>query len=212
MEHLMEVLKVENANSDSNDKRLILKDFNHRINNDLQALLAFIKIQKRFGIDNDEIINSACVSIASISAIQNLMYDSDNEKNLISTNGFLENFKGIIKDNYTKSNINFSNETETDFIMNPKKIFHLMFLINEMINLSIDYSFKDDIEKNISFKIEKDDDECTLIYSDNGSGFKDALSDSNVRNVLFDQLIKQIDGSLDSSDDNSTVTIKFSYE
>ena len=70
---------MENSNLTSDEKRLILKDYNHRLNNDLQALLAFIKLKKRFEIDNDEIINFSYVSIASISAIQNMMYYADND-------------------------------------------------------------------------------------------------------------------------------------
>ena len=54
------------------EKRLLLKNFNHRLNNDLQEVLALIKLKKRFNIDKDEIINFSCVSIASMSSIQNL--------------------------------------------------------------------------------------------------------------------------------------------
>ena len=106
---------MENSNLTSDEKRLILKDYNHRLNNDLQALLAFIKLKKRFEIDNDEIINFSYVSIASISAIQNMMYYADNEDNLISVNGFFEDFIKILNDYYFKSNIQFSNEIENDF-------------------------------------------------------------------------------------------------
>ena len=51
------------------EKREVLKQFNHRLNNDLQALMAFMKLQKRFGIDDEEIVNFSYVSIASISAM-----------------------------------------------------------------------------------------------------------------------------------------------
>ena len=64
---------MENANFNPDEKRLLLKDYNHRLNNDLQAVLAFIKLKKRFGIDDDEIVTFSCVSIASLSAIQNLI-------------------------------------------------------------------------------------------------------------------------------------------
>lgn len=85
-----------------------------------------------------------------------------------------------------------------------------MFLINEMINLSLDFSFKENDEKKINFNLEKNGEECSLIYSDNGSGFKESLKESDFRNLLFDQLVKQIDGNLESSDNNSIVSIKFS--
>ena len=203
---------MENTNINPDEKRLILKDFNHRINNDLQALLAFIKLKRRFKIDDDEIINFSCVSIASISAIQNLMYDSNHEENFISVNGFFEEFIKILNDHYSKFNILFSNETITDFQMNPKKVFHLMLLINEMINISIDLSFEEDSQNKVSLNLEKDGDECLLTYSDNGSGIKEKVSESDLRTILFEQLIKQIDGTLESSNSNNTVPIKFSYD
>lgn len=207
----MEDNSLNGSNLNPDEKRLVLKDFNHRINNDIQALLAFIKLQKRFGIDNDEIINSSCVSIASISSIQNMMYYTDNNENLISINEFFEDFIKILNEYYSQFSIQFSNEIEKDFYMHPKRIFHLMFLINEMINLTINFSFKGNPDKKISFNIEKNGDECLLTYSDNGSGIKETISESNLRTALFEQLIKQIDGTLESVGEDSVISIKFDY-
>lgn len=203
---------MENANFNPDEKRLLLKDYNHRLNNDLQAVLAFIKLKKRFGIDDDEIVTFSCVSIASLSAIQNLMYNSDNSENLISANEFFEEFIKILNDYYSKFNLRFFNELKTDFYIDPKKIFHLMLLINEMVNLSINFSFNDDSEHNISFNLEKIGEECLLTYSDNGSGIKGTISESNMRTALFEQLVKQIDGVSEPSDANSTISIRFSCE
>ncbi|MBO7731394.1 MAG: sensor histidine kinase [Methanobrevibacter sp.] len=203
---------MENANFNPDEKRLLLKDYNHRLNNDLQAVLAFIKLKKRFGIDDDEIVTFSCVSIASISAIQNLMYNTDNSENLIGVNEFFEEFIKILNDYYSKFNLRFFNEIKTDFYIDPKEIFHLMLLINEMVNLSLDFSFKDDSEHSISLNLEKSGEECLLTYSDNGSGIKETISESNLRTALFEQSVKQIDGVLEPSDANSTILIKFSCE
>lgn len=203
---------MENINLNPDEKRLILNDYNHRINNDLQALLAFIKLQKRFEIDDDEIINFSCISIASISLIQNMMYNTDDEENFIGVSEFFEGFIKILNDNLSKFNILFSGDVENDFDMNPKKMFHLMFLINEMINLSIDVSFDENQKKEIQFAIEKKGHDCLLTYSDNGSGIKETISESRTRSFLFMPLIKQIDGNLESSDENSLIRIKFSYD
>ncbi len=203
---------MENINFNPDEKRVLLKEYNHRLNNDLQALLAFIKLQKRFGIDDDEIINFSCVSIASLSAIQNLMYYADNSENLISANEFLEEFIKILNDYYPKFNLGFFNEMKADFYINPKKTFYLMLLLNEMINLSVNFSFKEDSEPRISFNLEKTGEECLLTYSDNGSGIKEIISESSLRTTLFEQLVKQIDGSSQPSDTNSTILIKFSHE
>ena len=202
---------MENTNLNPDEKRSLLKEYNHRINNDLQALLAFIKLQRRFGIDNEEIINSSCVSIASISAIQNMMYDTDDDENYISTRGFFEDFIKILNEYYSQFNIKFSNEIKTDFNIHPKKMFHLMFLINEMINLSVNFSFEEGAQSEISLNLEKTGKKCLLTYSDNGSGIKETISESSRRTVLFEQLIKQIDGTLESSDSNSIISIEFSY-
>lgn len=202
---------MEKTNLNPDEKRLLLKDYNHRLNNDLQALLSFIKLKKRFQIDDSEIIDFSCVSISSISAIQNLMYNTDNEDNFISVSGFFEEFIKILDDYYARSNIGFSGEVSSDFDIHPKKMFHIMFLINEMINLSLTFSFNGNLENKINFGLEKIGEECLLTYSDNGSGIKQIISESDLRTILFEQLIKQIDGNLQSSDDNSVISIKFSY-
>lgn len=191
------------------EKRLLLKNFNHRLNNDLQEVLALIKLKKRFNIDKDEIINFSCVSIASMSSIQNLMYNTDHESDYISTSEFFDDFVKILNDYYSKSNIEFSSEIE-DFYASPKKVFQLMLLVNEMVSLSLDFSFNDDLEKKISFNLEKIGEEGLLTYSDNGSGIKEIISGSDIRAVLFEQLIKQIDGTLESFD-SDPISIKFHY-
>ncbi|WP_405298375.1 histidine kinase dimerization/phosphoacceptor domain -containing protein [Methanobrevibacter sp.] len=192
------------------EKRLLLKNFNHRLNNDLQEVLALIKLKKRFNIDKDEIINFSCVSIASMSSIQNLMYNTNHESDYISTSEFFDDFVKILNDYYSKSNIEFSNEIE-DFYASPKKVFQLMLLVNEMVSLSLDFSFNEDLEKKISFNLEKIGEEGLLTYSDNGSGIKEIISESDIRAVLFEQLIKQIDGTLESSDSDSVISVKFHY-
>ena len=192
------------------EKRLLLKNFNHRLNNDLQEVLALIKLKKRFNIDKDEIINFSCVSIASMSSIQNLMYNTNHESDYISTSEFFDDFVKILNDYYSKSNIEFSNEIE-DFYASPKKVFQLMLLVNEMVSLSLDFSFNEDLEKKISFNLEKIGEEGLLTYSDNGSGIKEIISESDIRAVLFEQLIKQIDGTLESSDSDSVISVKFYY-
>ena len=203
-------VKMENINLNLDEKRLLLKDYNHRLNNDLQALLAFIKLQKRFGIDNDEILNFTFISISSISIIQNLMYYADNEENLISIVEFFEEFIKTLNDYYSKSGIGFSHEIEKDFYINPKKMFHVMCLINEMINLSIAFSVKNNSKNEISLNLEKVEDDCLLTYSDNVSDIKEMNDESNLRTTLFELLLKQIDGNLESSD-NSVISIKFNY-
>lgn len=190
---------------DSEEKRLLLKDFNHRLNNDLQALLAFIKLQKRFGIDDGEIISFSCVSIASVSAIQNLMYYSESSENLIGAGEFFRDFVKILEDNFS---IEFDANTD-DFAMNGKLAFHIMLLLNDMVNISQAFSFDGDESNKITFALQNDGDECLLTYSDNGSGIGEILSGSDFRAVLFDQLVKQIEGTLESSDGDSIISVKF---
>lgn len=198
-------------NINPDEKRKVLQEFNHRLNNDLQALMAFIKLQKRFGIDNEEIINFSYVSIASISSIQNLMYKTNDENNLIGTGEFFREFIKVLEDYYIKSNAIFSVEIENDFHLNPKKMFHLMLLCNEMVNLSLNHP-KEIPEKKISFNLENIGEECLLIYCDNGLGINEKISKTDVKKVIFEQLIKQLDGTLDESSKDSIVSLKFSTD
>ncbi|WP_296804998.1 histidine kinase dimerization/phosphoacceptor domain -containing protein [uncultured Methanobrevibacter sp.] len=195
---------------ESDERRKILQEYNHRLNNDLQAVMAFIKLQKRFGIDSEEIINFSYVSIASISTIQNQIYNSEDEESKIGVCEFFKEFIKTLEDYYAKSNAIFSYEIENDFDMGPKKMFHLMLLLNEMVNLSLDGA-KDDSDNKISFNLEKVGEECILNYSDNSLKIKDRISQSDINKMLFDQLIKQMDGSLESTSEDS-FSIKFSYE
>ncbi|WP_407375365.1 histidine kinase dimerization/phosphoacceptor domain -containing protein [Methanobrevibacter sp.] len=191
---------MENANLNPDERRAVLKQFNHRINNDLQALLAFIKLKQRFGVDNAEILNFSSVSIASISAIQNQMYYADDESE-ISAGEFLNEFKKVLDDNYSRSNVEFSYNIKSDFSMHPKTIFHMMFLLNEMVSLTLSTG---ECTK-IGFELEKNENDCILTYSD--TGIKETLSGSDMRKLLFEQSLKQIRGILLS--DNPVISIRF---
>ena len=180
---------------DHDEKRSLLREYTHRINNDLQALLAFIKLKRRFGVDSEEIINFSCVSISSVSAIQNMMYDSDDDENRISARGFFKSLKKILDDHYARSNVRFVNETSEDFIINPKKMFHIMFLVNEMVAMSVGDASE------INFGLERDGDEVILNYS------SDTSMDGCGENIFFEQMIKQIDAIPEYG--NSTVSIRF---
>lgn len=193
----------------SDEKRAILKKFNQDLNNNLQFILAYTKLQNRFGVDKDEIINTSCVFIASIAAIQNKKFEARHEKNLIPAEGFLKDYIGILNEYY--SSIDFSINVKEEFYIKQKQLFHIIALINELINLSINSTFKEDSNRKISFSLEKNQEECTLKYSDYGFGIRDIISKPNMRSVLFEQLVKQIEGKLNYSNDNAEITINFPY-
>ena len=59
--------------------------------------------------------------------------------------------------------------------------------------------------------MKKSGDECHLKYSDSGSGISGVFGESEIHAMLFDQLVKQIDGSQNPSGEDSAVSIIFEY-
>lgn len=79
--------------------------------------------------------------------------------------------------------------------------------LEDLGNLSINFSFENDLENKISFNLEKTYDECLFNYFDNGFGIKEVISESSSRTIFVNQLIKQIEGTVQSHE--TFISIRF---
>lgn len=178
-------------------QEVVLKECHHRIKNNLQILNGLIKLQKRFGLNHDEIINSTMVSISSIALIHKNMYSNDWDNDLVLVSDFLNDFMSSIDEFYGKLNINFSLDIKNDISIHENKLSNLAIILNELIVNSIKYAFNESNkeEDKISIITYCEDGDFIFVYEDNGVGIsEDSNSGTQLGFVLIESIVNQIDG------------------
>lgn len=195
-----------------------LQKVHHRTKNNLQTLLSFINIDKRFLENGDFILDNAINRIYAISLIHQNTYHE------LTPNLFSELYqlsfdkKNIDNDELSKINLNDFIYSLGEFV---KCNFDLEFIINydideslgldidlisplslifiELIYISMGHGFNNEEIKEIDVQIKKrDENNICLIYNDKINNF---ISSEPISFVIIDSLVNQIRGNLEVMDD-----------
>lgn len=197
-EHIEDKLVL---NEMSSDKDVLLKEVHHRVKNNLQILASLIRLQERFGIDPEEIVNSMQLSISSMALIHEKMY-SDKHFGDILASSFFESFKKNAEDLYGNMGIEFGFDVEEELYLSGNTITPLLLIENELIINSVKYAFPDNFEgeKKIYSQLKTSTygtkHRGILFYHDTGVGIEkeEKKGNGNLGTMLLESLISQIDG------------------
>lgn len=194
-------------------QEVVLKECHHRIKNNLQILNGLIKLQKRFGLNHDEIINSTMVSISSIALIHKNMYSNDWDNDFVLVSDFFNDFMSSIDEFYGKLDINFSLDIKNDVSIHENKLSNLAIILNELIVNSIKYAFNEsnNDEDKISIMTYCEEGYFIFVYEDNGVGIsEDSNSGTHLGFILIESIVNQIDGEYKLiSSDGFKFSVKF---
>lgn len=176
---------------------ILLQEVHHRVRNNLQLILSFLNLDKRFGIKSaDEIIDSTLARVSSMS----ITYQKAYERDKISKIDFSE----FIESNLTKF-LNIYNIKDIETILDlddeievcPDVFSPLTLIFNELLSNAVIYAYeetKDDKKLFITLK-KTDDNAAYLIVEDNGVGLDEDI-DINSSKTLGFTLIKLLTNQL----------------
>ena len=189
---------------------MLLREIHHRVKNNLQIISTLLQLQA------DEITDSKTLEnyresenrIQSIALIHEKMYQSKDISNI----DFTSYIKSLINDlmySYAADSRNIKSMINTDnFLFSIETVQPLGLIINEIISNSLKYAFKDIDEGIVSVKLEKiDSNHFKLTVSDNGIGFPENVDFKNTSSLglqLVNELVKQLDGTIELNSDNGT--------
>ena len=203
--------KIEQQN---NERRLLLMEIHHRVKNNFQIISSLLRLQaaeeKSEHIEN--VFDDAVSRIQSMASVHELIYKQEMFAEL-STKEYLEKLINTIRSYSVHSKVKISAATEVDRL-NIKTLIPIGITINELVTNSLKYAFEvSSVEPQIEVSLLKQsENEFTLIYKDNGTGFEHSESESSFGMELIDTVISQIDGVLLRKGDSSwknKVEIKF---
>lgn len=182
--------KNEQLSKLNHENSFLLRETNHRVNNNLQLISLLISetMRKKISEENKIDFKKLLSKVETIASLHRHLYLTKNNDKIDLKNYLFEvknNFKGLAKE----KNINIQFVIELVEI-NPDDAMYFGLLITELIINSVKHAFDKNQEKNIHLFIELDEqnNEIELEYFDNG-----ILSrGKNINPVLVKQLCQQL--------------------
>lgn len=195
----------------------LIHEVHHRVKNNLQTIISLIGLEAAH--TKDEKVKSFARTITAHVRSMNITYDllshtgSENVglKALISriTDVMLEN-------NCLKEECSISTQVEgDDVILTETTASTVALIVNELVQNSLKYAFKDRKQGNIQMKIEKGDTYSWITVKDNGCGFdnkKVSRSNSGLGLRLISSLVQSsLKGELFIETGEGGTSVRFSF-
>ncbi len=189
-------LKTKELNESLIEKEILLKELNHRVKNNIQTIVSFLRLQID-DIDDkktQKILTNLENRIMSISHLYNMLYT----KNNISFVNTYEYFSLLIEDieiSYEMPYINI--KIQTNINITSQYALYCGFIINEAITNSLQHAFINKKDGNIFINLKKDKNIYKLSISDDGSGYKEDFNRDSLGLVIIETLVvTQLQGEL----------------
>lgn len=186
--------KIEQQN---NERSLLLKEIHHRVKNNFQVISSLLRLQAAEE-DNERIENAfddAISRIQSMTSVHELICKQEMFAEL-SAKDYLDKLIGSIRSYSMHSQIKISAETDADRL-NIKTLIPLGITINELVTNSLKYAFDEssiDPQIKVSLNKSSPENEFSLIYQENGTGFDHLEKKSSFGMEIIDTVVNQIDG------------------
>lgn len=185
--------------SQNENIKVLNKEINHRVKNNLHMISSIVEMQSRRMEDGDakNILDSTDRKIQTMSSLYKRLYSEEQDKIKIDEylQEIVENLKSFFKSD-EEVGINLNVETREEF--GAEKALWIGLILNEVVTNAKKHAF-DEIanpEVNISF-IEKDEN-LTLEIADNGRGViqGEANTKKGFGSVLIKSLVLQLKGKM----------------
>lgn len=199
----------------SKEKSLMLKEIHHRVKNNMQLIISFIRLENHFSDSKtkDEILEEVTNRIHAVAAIHEKLYQA---KDFVNRNvqDFLPELAKFLFQSFQLPGKRIELKIDVDDInLTMEKMIPIGLILNELISNSFKYGFKDKSEGFISLSVKRtDNDNVVFTVRDSGIGLPEDfnLESANVGFHLIDGLVNQISGELETKTDNGAVfTITF---
>ncbi len=199
------------------EKETILKEVHHRIKNNFSSICSLLSLQAE-SVTNKEAEAALQAAIGRVHSMQ-VLY----EKLLIAEDCRITSLKQYLGDlvddivNVFPDRTNISIEKHIcDCALKPKQLFPLGIIVNELVTNVMKYAFTGRQSGIIHVTLDEDEDNITLVISDNGNGLPEGFdlnSQDGFGLMLIRILCQQLNGDLsieNSMGTKSTLRFKVS--
>ena len=187
------------------EKEILLKEVHHRVKNNLSSLIAMLSLQSK-SIENEEciaVINESMARVESLKKIyEKLLITDDYAK--ISLKTYIEDLALSVVDIFPEKDRAVLDMDIADVLLEPKILYPLGSIINELITNSVKHAFSGIENEKIEISVARNGDKIVLRYHDNGPGLPEVSSTgkSCFGLLLVELFAQQLDASIKITNDS----------
>jgi two-component system, sensor histidine kinase LadS len=201
--------KTNNLEIALEEKEILLRELNHRVKNNMQTIISLIRLQ------NDEIedakinmlLSTIQNRISAMSHLHELLY----RKDTITFVDAYEYFERIVFEIQQSFEHTIEVEYDTNCTLSSESAIYCGLIINELLTNSFKHAFDENESGFIKIDFFKNDNEYSIIYTDNGKGYDSTIKKESLGLILIETLTKkQLKAQLNiNSNDGVRVEIKW---
>jgi len=185
------------------ERKVLLKDLNHRVQNNMQTILSFITLQRDEVLDKntDHILTSLENRILATSELYALL-EVKGESSIVDIRKYFFSITDNLQKSFKRNEITV--EINSIVSMNSEYAKYCGLIVNETVTNSFKHAFKHTKSGKIKIELEEKEKHYFLSISDNGSGFKEKFKNSSGMNILDTLVSIQLEGTLNIKQENGT--------
>lgn len=194
------------------DRRLQLKEVNHRIKNNLNMINALLSLQAMHSLSPEcaQALQAVRGRVVAIAKIHEALHDSDNDEQ-INCRDYFEAIDEAVESTFPPEiDVTITLDVE-EFFLEPDKVMPIGLILNELLSNALRFAFPEGREREtvseIRVEFHKREPEYILKVSDNGVGLSESISLESPGSLgleLVRSLVTQVGGSIEVERDNGT--------
>lgn len=197
----IKMLREEKAKSEQ--RALLLRDLNHRVQNSTQIILSFLILQRDEVNDRrtEEILTSLESRILATSELYTLLEAKD-EMSIVDMREYFLLIINNIQKSFKDKEVVI--EVHSNIKMRSQYAIHCGLLVNEAVTNAFKHAFHDLKDAKIVIELYEKENSYYLNIKDNGSGFKKNFSDSLGMDIMETLATIQLEGTFNIEERNGT--------
>lgn len=189
----------EQTRQDADTKAALLREVNHRVKNNLSAIIGLLYAERRHaGVQDNaiyqEIMNNLISRIRGLSIVHNLL--SATEWAPLPLNTICQQLISSAQHTVPRDKQVLTQINPSAAAVGAQQATNLALIINELITNTIKYGFADRKQVNVRIDISMHEDTIHLDYSDDGPGYPQAVLDDTHHNLGLYLLKTLVTGGL----------------
>jgi two-component sensor histidine kinase len=197
------------------EKEVLLREIHHRVKNNMAIISSLLQLQARYSKDENLnlIFRESQDRISSMALVHEKLYQTKDFIN-IKFKGYVEEIVGHLLQTHGRKEGDIDLVLSTgDIKLNIDTMIPCGLIINELVTNSLKHAFDDVESPEISISLNVDNNQASLVYSDNGRGIPEHIDFQNSGTLglqLVNMLAFQLKGTVKLERDGGTkFTIKF---
>lgn len=196
------------------DKAILMQEIHHRVKNNLTMISGLLDLQMDTTTFEEvkESLEDSKSRIQSMAIIHDKLYQTESYQS-VRLDSYLQELVEAIQQTFTDTQENVELRFYLDPLeINVDKAVTCGLLVNELVVNAFKHAFNSPREGILEVRLNKQQDQATLIISDNGPGLPDDFYDNteSLGSLLIQTFSSQLEAEMDVKSENGS-TFKFRF-